>query len=646
MCGLVGIYSSISTESSHNVFLLEKMRQSIEHRGPDGHGNYHNDQIFLAHNRLSIIDIEHGQQPMLSSDKRFAIVFNGEIYNYEELREELLLEGAPIRTRSDTETLLYGYIHWGEKVLSRLNGMFAFAIWDNTEKSLFLARDRMGVKPLYWTKNDDKIFFGSEIKSLLVIDNVRKEINYEAISSYLTFRQAVGNLSFFKYINKVEPGTFLKIYKDKVSVFTYYDLPVPVISKGKDEENYINSIDEKLSNSISQRMISDVPVGAYLSGGLDSSLMVALMKSHSNSNINTYSIGYDLDGYDEGEYAKLVSKHCKTRHQHFYMGASDYFEQLKATIRLKDQPLSIPHEVALHKLSKEISNEIKVVLSGEGADELFGGYGRVQRSPMDWKKIKVIKSLLPNFVQSKINMFDLDEQGLNLSDINTQLEHFFYVYNWVPFSEKQNLFATDFYESIDNDRNLIKQFEMIFKKVEGLNPYDKILYVFEKIHLSCLLERLDMMSMSASLEARVPFVDDHKLVEYAMTIPHEFKLRWKSQFSRARALFVSSNKASEWLDSNKYILRKVASNYLPKEISLRKKLGFPTPLDKWLSTGFIETAKEILLDFRSLNRGIYNFKYLNMLFESPQKLSYDFYGKKIWMMLNVEIWLRMIEDEY
>ena len=646
MCGLVGIVSPNQDKTLENSILLESMRRKIAHRGPDGYGSHCSGGVFLAHNRLSIIDIEHGHQPMVSNDQRYSIVFNGEIYNFKDIRRDLIEQGAPIRTNSDTETLLYGYIHWGPDILSRLDGMFAFAIWDKKEQSLFLARDRMGVKPLYWSKVNDEIFFASEMKALLVVDKVEKNINYEAISSYLTFRQAVGDISFFKSINKVMPGTFM-IYKNgSITTRTYYNLPNPKILKNKSEIFYIEKAHELLKNSVKSRMLSDVPVGAYLSGGLDSSLMVALMSNFSKETINTYSIGYEQEGYDESEYAKIVSDYYGTRHDNYYLGASDHFENLIETIRIKDQPLSIPHEVALHQLSLKISKDIKVVLSGEGADELFGGYGRVQRSPMDWKKIQVLKYFLPGKTQKKYMIKGQNGRDTPLSEINNHMQHFFHVYNWMPFDEKRRIFSGDFNKLVDNDLSLIGKFEKIFENLKHSNAYDRVLYVFEKIHLGCLLERLDMMSMAASLEARVPFVDDHKLVEFVMSIPHHYKLRWKSRLSKVRSIFYQSSKVSEWLDHNKYILRKIGSNYLPDSIAFRKKLGFPTPLDAWFNAGFIAHAKEILLEPRSQERGIYDNAVVSSFLDTKQDISYDFYGKKIWMMLNVELWLRMVEDEY
>jgi asparagine synthase (glutamine-hydrolysing) len=317
---------------------------------------------------------------------------------------------------------------------------------------------------------------------------------------------------------------------------------------------------------------------------------------------------------------------------------------LTQLVRQKDAPLSIPHEIALFQMSIELKKHITVVISGEGADELFGGYGRVQRSPFDYKKISFVNKYVPDILRKRvIKLLGAGRNADKWLSIKTHMEHFFSVYNWVPFEEKWSIFTDEVNNELNFDKSIMNEWESIFDYVESGNVYDRVLYIFEKMHLSCLLDRLDTMTMAASVEARVPFVD-HELVEFVSAIPVKYKLRWRSPLHALRGLSVDSFKSSEWLDESKYILRTFSKDYLPPQISSRKKLGFPVPLDSWIKNGMINSAKEILLDPRSSKRGIFRSNRLEFLLSNPQKLDYDFWGKKVWMLMNVELWFREFID--
>ena len=391
-------------------------------------------------------------------------------------------------------------------------------------------------------------------------------------------------------------------------------------------------------------MMSDVPLGAYLSGGLDSSLLVAIMSNYSSSKVKTFSIGYDENEYNEGEYAKIVSIHCNTDHNQIKILKQDYLDNWIKLINHKSAPLSIPHEVPLYKMSVELKKYITVVLSGEGADELFGGYGRVQRSPMDWKKIKFIRNILGSSLSKLLIKKFPKNSIINELKNSTHRDQFLSVYNWMPLEQKWDLFSDEISDQINNDEKTLGIVDDIFKKTRDINPYDRILHFFEKIHLDCLLDRLDMMSMAASVESRVPFVDDHELVDFVTNVPFKYKMVWNSLLDRFKALFYSSANASEVLDTNKFILRKTGAQLLPKKIAYRKKLGFPTPLDNWFKTGLINYAREILLDQSAIDRNIFNNEKMEKFLTSNENLPYDFYGKKIWMLMNVELWYRDFID--
>jgi asparagine synthase (glutamine-hydrolysing) len=642
MCGISGIIDLSMRPVEERV--LNAMRDALAHRGPDDFGTFTDGNVGLSHRRLSIIDIAHGHEPMIEPNTGVVLTFNGEIYNFREIREILLDRGYTFNTRSDTEVLLKSYLEWGEDLCSKFNGMFAFAIWDPRKKLLLLARDRMGIKPLLWTKIGEQIVFASEYKAFFRHPGFRAEADLDAISSYLTFRQAVGDISFFKGVNKLMPGHIMTVDGRDIKTRAYWTLPIPDPSTDKGAAFYQEQTEDLLRKAVSRRMVSDVPVGAYLSGGVDSSIIAALMVESSQREIRTYSVGYKDAGYDEAVYAQAVADHIGTRHEHLQLEESDYFEEWRKLICHNDIPISIPHEIALHQLSAHMKKDVSVALSGEGADELFGGYGRVQRSPMDWKKVAFARSLLggrlSNWIADRPGIKDTAFSWLRFE---SQMEHFFDRYNWIPFEEKWSLMSKDAMTKLNSDNRTIGVFKDMFDDVRDCDPYDRVLHAFQRIHLQALLSRLDMMSMSSALEARVPFVD-HELIEAAVNIPYHHKMKWNSPLSQLRSLFHTSFEASEWLDTSKVLVRKMGAKLVPHNIAYRKKLGFPTPLDNWMESEMKGVAQDVLLDQTSRERGIFDHDEVRKLLTHRQDLPYDFYGKKVWMMMNVELWMREVVD--
>lgn len=642
MCGITGLLNLDGAPV--DVATLTHMRDSLTHRGPDAYGIWTDGAIGFGHRRLSIIDLKDGAQPMRDPETGTVLTYNGEIYNFREVREVLEARGHTFRTHSDTEVVLRSYIEWGEEMCQHFNGMFAFAIWDPRQQKLLMARDRLGIKPLYWTRMGDTLAFASENKAFMVHPDFNVEANLDGISSYLTFRQAVWDICFFKNVNKLLPGHILVVQNGEIKSRTYWSLPVPDPQQDLGEDVYLENAQELLTAAVKRRMIADVPVGSYLSGGLDSSIIAAMMVKHTNHQVPTFSVGYIEEGYDEEGFARTVADHVGTKHEHLTLEQDDYLTTWRSLININDIPISIPHEVALYQLSAHMKKSVSVALSGEGADELFGGYGRVQRSPMDWKKVAAARSMLGSKACERIaehSAFkDTPVSWLRHSD---QMHHFFDVYNWMPFEEKWGLMTNDALNEVNKDARAIGVFQDLFHATRDSNPYDRILHAFQKIHLGCLLDRLDMMSMASGLEARVPFVD-HELVEYMVQVPAHHKMRWKSQLHRARGLVNSSFKASEWLDINKYLLRRVGDRLLPREISRRKKLGFPTPLDSWFQGNMRDIAKDLLLDQKARERGIFEHARVEQFLSNRQDLEYDFYGKKVWMMMNIELWFREVVE--
>jgi len=442
MCGIAGIFSSDLNETIDKG-LIQNMTNVLAHRGPDGSGSFHDKGISLGHRRLSIIDVEGGHQPMSSEDDMITITYNGEIYNFETLRKELLDLGCNFRTKSDTEVIIQAYLQWGIEAIDRFNGMFAFGLWDRREKRLLLVRDRMGVKPLYWAKVGQRLIFASEVKAILSYPGFERRANLDALSSYLTFRQPVEDLTYFDGIEKLLPGHYMVYQNGELTTTEYYKLPVNENNQDFGEDYYLEGISDLLSKSVKSHMISDVPLGAFLSGGLDSSLLVALMAKMNKEPVKTFTIGYQEDEYNEAEFAHIVSQHCHTDHHQISLSQNDYLDRWQKLIQHRDAPLSIPHEVPLYQMSLELKKEITVVLSGEGADELFGGYGRVQRSPLDWQKISFARKILTPAIANLLAKNAKKGSLMSLLSIENHMEHFFHVYNWIPFQEKWNLFTKE-----------------------------------------------------------------------------------------------------------------------------------------------------------------------------------------------------------
>jgi asparagine synthase (glutamine-hydrolysing) len=593
---------------------------------------------FLGHRRLAIIDRIGGLQPMQSPCGRFVVTYNGEIYNFRAVRDELRQRGHGFSTNSDTEVVLHAFVEWGADSVKLLNGIFAYAVLDRQERQLWLLRDRLGVKPLYYSRLGRQIFFASEMKSLTAHPRFARQANMAALSSYLTFRTVVGSDTVFEGIASLPAGCTLNYRDGELRVERYWTVPHPVAGEDLGEDYYFGRTGELLRAAVARQMVSDVPVGAYLSGGVDSSLLVALMREVTGDAPKTFSIGFDADGYDESAFATIASRHIGTEHRHLVLGADAYRDGLETLVRHRDQPLSIPHEVALHALSKELKRDVTVCLSGEGADELFGGYGRVQGSPFDFARLRLFHRL-PNPIKSYLASMVTDPDIRARLKITQELDHFFHVYNWWSFEDKQHLLTEDAKAAIGGDIALRGQFRDMFARLRHCGPYDRIFHVFETVHLPNLLDRLDMQSMAASVEARVPFTD-HELVEFVSRMPIRYKIRWNSPLSMLAACFCTNAQASERFDTTKYLLRRLADRKLPPSISRRKKLGFPVPLDNWLAHSMHDYAAGILLDERTRQRGIFQTSAIETMLLGSRQSPFDGHGKRIWMLMNVELWFR------
>ncbi|MDA7441053.1 asparagine synthase (glutamine-hydrolyzing) [Candidatus Pseudothioglobus singularis] len=638
MCGIAGIFNSSQSLDSLQT-IGHHMSKQMHHRGPDSSGvvvrsSSKGGNVLLAHTRLSIIDLSnHGAQPMQLRDGKNWITFNGEIYNYAELRSELIEAGLKFHSESDTEVILAAYKFWGLDCFKHFIGMWAIALWDQTSNKLILSRDRLGVKPLYFSRKGSTWYFGSEPKVILDQLPEFQKLDKQALSDYFGYRQALGGHSFFDGISKVESGTHIVISCNDHKVIRYWELDVvnSKIDLGLEEVN--ERVGSLVKSSVAYRMISDVPVGAFLSGGLDSSILVKKMSALTPNPIKTFTIGFSESGFNEFDYAQEMADYCSTEHTKVCLNAEEYINSLETMIRIKDAPLAVPNEIALHLLCKNLKKDASVVLSGEGADELFGGYGRIFRSAYDYERVQ-------KYGQSGINNNLYDNLINKYSNLNwtDEIDHFLGQYTYMDYSAKQRLFAPDMIQSLDGDIYNRSYFENLWSQFGDIKLAEKYMSIFQIVHLEGLLGRLDSATMSASVEGRVPFVD-HRLIEYVNSLPMHYKMCWRSKEDKAKAAFLNSDQISEKHDITKYILRQRFEKELPKRITDRRKVGFPVPLGKWVSGPLREYASDLLLNTDTRSRDLFRRETVENLLK-PNNIDHGA-GINIWMLLNIEQWLRI-----
>tara|TARA_B100001027_G_C16261563_1_gene329709 strand:+ start:169 stop:2094 length:1926 start_codon:yes stop_codon:yes gene_type:complete len=637
MCGIAGIHNSgANLDELKNI--AYKTIDLLHHRGPDDNGFeiFHQDnskQTLFVHTRLSILDLSSaGNQPMSDTSGNYWISFNGEIYNFLEIKKELLELGIKFKSNTDTEVILESYKIWGLKAFENFVGMWSLAIWDKKKDELLLSRDRLGVKPLYYTNHNESIFFGSEPKAIINFLPGKRKLNPNALTDYFSFRQVLGEETFFSDVFSLEPGNHLIIKNGKIRKIKYWDLPIVDLKNDFSEQELKEELGELLSSSVKYRMISDVPLGSFLSGGLDSSILVYNMSKFTDRPIKTYTIGFDGEGYNEFSYATEVSKFLGTDHKQEILSAEDYLNLLSKMIEYKDSPLAVPNEIALHKLSKSLKEDITVVLSGEGADELFGGYGRIFRSAYDFQRLD----------SGNLNEELLDNLNIKYKSLTFKkdLDHFLDQYSYISTFDQKKLFREEVLNKISNGLNNRNFIFPLWNRLDNLSYLDKMIWFFQKIHLQGLLNRLDTASMSASVEARVPFVD-HRLIEFFNKVPSEYKIKWINEESKLKASNLNSDQISENLDITKYVLRENYKKNLPSSISSRKKVGFPVPLNNWLSGPLKNYAQEKLLGDSSRTQVIFKRSGVEEALKDVGQNVKS--GLKVWMMLNLEEWMNIYD---
>lgn len=610
MCGIVGVRYFKGRRADEN--LLRKMAAQLEHRGPDGEGFQIFDSIGFGHTRLSIIDLAGSPQPMTSASGPFHITFNGEIFNYQSLRADLVRDGVPLRSHGDTEVLLEILRREGVSGIHKLNGQFAFAYHDETQGTLMIARDRLGILPLYYHVTADYIAFASEVKALLpaagppVLDDA-------AVEEYLTYRSVPPPRTLFKGIKKLPPGTVLHIGKDgSLREEVYWALPARLQGEMLTGDAAIRAVDLKLQEAVALRLVADVPVGAYLSGGLDSSLTVALMKKlREGGEVQTFAAGFSDPRFDELPFARQVSEAVGTVHHEVMVGSQDFIDHWEKLSWHRDGPMSEPADIAIHKIASQARSQVKVLLSGEGSDEIFGGYPKYAFEP----KLAPLAAL-PNSLRVPLARFGerllpesknrVRQAGRALAARSTaeRMQTWFGPFTWYERASLRAGYGMG---------NAPDQWE----RAEG-DHLRRMLYVDCHTWLADnLLERGDRMSMAASIENRPPFLD-HELVELAFRIDSSMKIKGQS---------------------GKWLVKEIARKHLPANIVDRKKVGFKVPLDEWFRGGLKDYVHELLLGKDSFVSSYFERRVIEQLLADHTR------GRRneelrLWTLMGLEVWHR------
>ncbi len=602
MCGIIGIIN-LDGKSDVDKDAFSRLTHSIKHSGPDDYGILHQKEFSFGHRRLSIIDLsKKGRQPMWDWEKKAVITFNGEIFNFQEIKEELIKRGHRFTNKTDTEVILEAYKEWGIDGIKRFNGEFAFGLYVKEKKEFYLVRDRFGIKPLFYSINNRKIFFCSEIKGIINYPGFERRLNYKAVSSYLSYRYVLGEETLLKEVYNLEPANYLKIKNGIIAKSRYWKLnpkEKKLIVTKRDKQK----IKDIFYDAVKIRLISDVPVGMYLSGGIDSTLILSIASKLQP--LTTYTVGFKEKGeYNEYKYATLAANYYHQKNVQFEISAADYLKTLKELIKYRDQPLALFTENSIYSLCKKIKEDgTTVVLTGEGSDELFGGYARQYRRPFDYQRLKFMRFLPRSFRRAWLSKIGLNESYLHLNP----REFFIKNYTYFPLEDKKKIFNEKMNLINRNDEYCNKAIQGFFNEVSGKSYKEKLLYVFWKMHWPGILAYMDSTSRATAVEVRVPFAD-YRLVEHMFKIPYRHKLRWNSIKDWFKALPKSVPQLSEKQDTSKYLMKKIFFPELPKTIVKREKIAFPVPLEEWFVVKKIDWIKKLLLSKNSKSKLVFDQK--------------------------------------
>ncbi|MFW9827687.1 MAG: asparagine synthase (glutamine-hydrolyzing) [Candidatus Thorarchaeota archaeon] len=609
MCGIIGVVSS--KEFDLDKFI--KMRDTLIHRGPDDEGIYFNKNksVIFGHRRLSIIDLSPlGKQPMSNEDNSIWITFNGEIYNFQSIKEDLIKSGHSFKSSSDTEVIIHGYEEWGVKILDRLRGMFAFGIWDKNKKELFLARDRLGIKPIYYYCDKEQFIFASEIKAIIQDDTINRKINPNSLKYYLKYTYIPAPHSIWENIYKLPPAHYLILKDNKFKIDKYWEINKS--NKNENENNYIKDIEEILKKAVEYRFVSDVPVGILLSGGLDSSMVTAI-SSEIKDELLSFSIGFEMEEYSELNYAKIVAEKFKTKSIENILDSKKMKEFLDAILFYYDEPLGVSSIFPTFLLMQTVSKYVKVVLSGDGGDEVFAGYTWYYKylkyrkynflSPIYKLLNSLITWIFPKPKNKYIKLFKRKIEFLSLNDFD---EYRQLTTPRFEDDEIKRILNIKMSHEFENENVFLEYGKNGLKTIKDLQFLDINTFLSD-----CILVKVDRASMAHSLEVRVPFLD-HFLLGYVMSLHPD--IIFKNQ-------------------ELKYLLKQIAKKKLPHDIIYRMKKGFSAPIVK---LGFIDDNIHVLSDSIAVKDGIFNQDFINTIDRSNG----FYYDAKMWLLILFELWYR------
>ena len=618
MCGIAGVVNS--EPGGVEADTIRRMCQSIVHRGPDDEGTYVKDGAGLGVRRLSVIDIAGGRQPVFNEDKTICIVYNGEIYNFPELRRELESRGHRLLTHGDTEVIVHLYEELGRDCVKRLRGMFAFAVYDTRNRCLLLARDRLGIKPLHYAFAGGRLLFGSEIKSILAVAPELATIDQQALWRYMYFGYIPDPDTAFLPIKKLPPGHVLEFERGKVSIHKYWDLPEYSTYQPRGEEECLQELEQRLAEAVRIRLIADVPLGALLSGGTDSSTIVALMARASSRPVKTFSIGFRHADFNEAPYARLVAERFGTEHRELIL-EPDVAETLQSLTHSLEEPFGDSSILPTYYISRLARQQVTVALSGDGGDEAFGGYERyqvhLQRRTFDW-----IPEWTGRFYRDHVHRkLPTSVPGRNLA-YSVSLpwsERYIEGISLKPFDREMALLSDDFRSAALGDVDPLSAMRRYLDQALARDPLSRVLYLDSKTYLpGDILTKVDRMSMLTSLEVRVPILD-HLFLEWVTGLPPEWKMRGKKQ---------------------KYILTKLAERVgVPKEVLNRPKQGFTLPLGHWMRNELKDLIMSVLMDSSTRQRGYFNAQGVQRLLDEHFQARRD-HSARIWRFLMFELWQR------
>jgi asparagine synthase (glutamine-hydrolysing) len=632
MCGISGIAHSARRASDVSEAVLLRMRDILRHRGPDDAGLFVEGPVGLAHRRLSIVDLAAGHQPMANGDGSLRIVFNGEIYNHAAERSRLEAGGHVFGTRSDTEAILHLYEEYGERCVEHLRGMFAFALWDRRRRKMFLARDRLGVKPLYYVHaSDGSLFFASEIKAIFAAGALRPELNREALPDYLANRATSGDMTLFAGVRRLPPGHTLRWKDGKVDIECYWDARPghPAEADSRSPAEYIEEWRELFRTSVQLRLMSDVPLGMFLSGGIDSSAIAGVMSGMVKEPIKTFSVAFDDPEANELPYARLAARAFGTDHHEVLVEPSEFAAALPHLIWHEDEPIAHAASIPLYFVSQLAQRHVKVVLTGEGSDELLGGYYRYRTTLLNLSAGRFYHQVssdgMRRFVRSVACAAAPDFLGRKLSrtflcrppDVDALYFDNFAVF---PRHMQGELFSSELRGELGEVDPYVSA-RRYFDANESASLLQRLLYADIKTYLHELLMKQDQMSMAASIESRVPFLD-HRLVEFSTALPDSLKIRG-------------------W--TTKYVLREAMKGLLPEPILRRGKMGFPVPLSRWFRQDFRPLLDEFVVGDRTVARGLFRPEFLERLVQEHVAGTAN-HADRLWTLVNFELWQRHFLD--